>query len=86
MVVENNNMKSFEPSDMIKYLLKAFISVFVLSHTFDIAMAIFDVAGHVVQSAVSVISTSTAINLGDYSSMRTDLMNMELYEVVAMWA
>jgi len=86
MVVDNNNMKSFEPADMVKYLIKACLAVFILSHTFDIAMAIFDVAGHVVQSAISVISDDTAINIGDFSSMRGELMNMELYEVVAMWA
>jgi len=86
MVVDNNNMKSFEPADMVKYLIKACLAVFILSHTFEIAMAIFDVAGHVVQSAISVISDDTAINIGDFSSMRTELMNMELYEVVAMWA
>ena len=86
MVVDNNNMKSFEPADMVKYLIKACLAVFILSHTFEIAMAIFDVAGHVVQSAISVISDDTAINIGDFSTMRTELMNMELYEVVAMWA
>jgi hypothetical protein len=86
MVVDNNNMKAFEPTDMVKYLIKAFLAVFILSHTFEIAMAIFDVAGHVVQSAIAVINGSTAISLGDYSSMRSTLMSMELYEVVAMWA
>ncbi len=86
MVVENNNMKSFEVADMMKYLIKACLAVFILSHTFEIAMAIFDVAGHVVQSAVATINQNPTITLGDYSSMRSELMNKELFEVVAMWA
>jgi len=86
MVVENNNMKAFEVSDMMKYLIKACIAVFLLSHTFDIAMAIFDIAGHAVQSAVTTISGDTAITLADYSTMRNELMDMPLSEVVAMWA
>jgi len=86
MVVENNNMKSFEVSDMMKYLIKACLAVFILSHTFEIAMAIFDVAGHAVQSAVTEITDSTSITLGDYSDIRNALMDMPLSEVVAMWA
>lgn len=86
MVVENNNMKSFEVTDMVKYLMKACLAVFVLSHTFDIAMAIFDVAGYVVQSAISTIGGDTAIALGDYSGIRDEVMSKELHEVVAMWA
>jgi hypothetical protein len=84
MVVDNNNMKSFEASDMVKYLFKAFLAVFVLSRTFDIAMAIFDVAGYVVQSAVGVIDTSAAVSLGDYSTLRDRLMAMQLWEIVSM--
>ena len=86
MVVENNNMKAFEPTDMVKFLIKAFLAVFILSHTFDIALAIFDVAGHVVASAVSVINESTAMDIGDFSHLRAELMDMPLFEVVAMWA
>jgi hypothetical protein len=86
MVVDNNNMKAFEPSDMVKYLIKAFLAVFILSHTFEIAMAIFDVAGYVIREAIAVIHDSAAISLGDYGSMRAQLMNMELFQVVAAWA
>ena len=85
MVVDNNNMKAFEVADMVKYLIKAFIAVFILSHTFDIAMAIFDVAGHVVGTAVSTITDNTALYIGDHSHLRGQLMDMELYQVVAMW-
>ena len=85
IVVDNNNMKSFEPGDMIKYLLKALIAVLILSHTFEIAMAIFDVTGSVVRSAVGVINTSAALDIGDHSALRNRIMDMPLHEVVSMW-
>lgn len=86
MVVENNNMKSFEVHDMVKFIIKASLAVFMLSHTFEIAMAIFDVAGHTVSETVGVISSNAAISIDDYSTMRNQLMAMELFELVAMFA
>ena len=46
-----------------KFLFKAFAAIFIVSHTFDITMAIFDVAQHVVSAAAGVIHGRTAIDV-----------------------
>lgn len=45
-----------------KYFVKMWIAVYVVSHTFDIVMAVFDIGQHVVNSAAGIIGGSTAID------------------------
>ena len=45
-----------------KWFFKAFVAVFLVTHTFDITMAVFDVAQHVVSGAAGVIGGETSID------------------------
>lgn len=63
MIMDKNNMHDFDTSLFIRYLGKACIAVMLLSKTFDITMAIFDVGNHVVTSAAGVINTIAAIDV-----------------------
>lgn len=65
MVMEKNNMHDFDTSLFFRYLFKACIAVLLLSYTFDITMAIFDVGNHLAVSAAGVISGSTNIDVTD---------------------
>ena len=55
MVVEKNNMHDVDTFMFFKWFFKAFVAVFLVTHTFDITMAVFDVAQHVVSGAAGVI-------------------------------
>ena len=44
-----------------KWFFKAFVAVFLVTHTFDITMAVFDVAQHVVSGAAGVIGGVGAV-------------------------
>ena len=64
--------------------MKTFIAVFILTHTFDITMAIFDVAQHVVNSSAGIIQGSLDAevaldNLADY------LETLSLGELFGLW-
>jgi hypothetical protein len=63
MVVEKNSMHDTDTFMFFKYFFKAWVAIFLVTHTFDITMAVFDVAQHVVSSAAGVISGSTAIDI-----------------------
>lgn len=46
MVIDKNNMHDFDTSLFFRFLFKACIAVSLLSKTFDIVMAVFDVGSH----------------------------------------
>ena len=56
MVIDKNNMHDFDTSLFFRFLFKACIAVSLLSKTFDIVMAVFDVGSHVVTQAAASIS------------------------------
>lgn len=64
-VMEKNNMHDVDTFMFFKYFFKMWVAVYLVTHTFDIAMAIFDVANHVVASAGGVISGTTSIDVAD---------------------
>ena len=61
MITNTNNMHEFDTFMFFKYFVKMWIAVYVVSHTFDIVMAVFDIGQHVVNSAAGIIGGSTAI-------------------------
>ena len=70
MVTEKNNMHDVDTFMFFKYIFKCSIAVYLVSHTFDITMAIFDVAQTIINSASGAISHDTHI---DISSALTNL-------------
>ena len=56
-------MHDFDSSLFFRYLFKACIAVWLLSNTFDITMAIFDVGNHIIMSAEASISGSTSLDV-----------------------
>ncbi len=85
MLTEKNHMQDVDTWMFFKYFFKMLIAVYVVSHTFDIVMAIFDVGQHIVTSAAGVISSNTTINIDQMlTQMETDLETMELGEMVTL--
>lgn len=78
LVISHNNLANFETWIFWKWVFKTFVAVTLISNTFTITMAIFDVAQHVVQQSGGIITGSTAIDQSTLSSMQTTLEAMEL--------
>lgn len=72
MVMDKNNMHEVGSEFFFRYLVKACIAVMLLSKTFDITMAVFDVGNHIVTSAAGSISGSASI---DVAATLTDMFN-----------
>ena len=85
MLMEKNNFHDFETYAIYKWILKAFIAVYLVTHTFDIIMAIFELAQNVVQQSAGIITGTTSIDfaaaLGNISA---ELEAMELGELFGL--
>ena len=68
-----------------KYFFKMWVAVWIVSHTFTITMAVFDVGQSVVSRAAGVISSDTAINIDTMiTTMETAMESMEIGELVIL--
>ena len=86
MVIDKNNMHDFDTSLFFRFLLKACIAVSLLSQTFDIVMAVFDVGNHVVMQAAGVISGSTSLDVQTtlVNMFNSQLENMGIGELIGL--
>lgn len=85
MVTSANNMHDVDTFMFFKYFFKMWVAVWIVSHTFDMVMAIFDVGQHVVNSAAGVIGGSTSIDISSLvGQMSTTMQTMEMGELVLL--
>jgi hypothetical protein len=85
MVIDKNNMHDFDTFMFFKWFFKAWVAVFLVTHTFDITMAVFDVAQHVVARSAGVIGGSTSIDVASaLSSLQAGLDSLEVPELLLL--
>ena len=85
MLTERNNMHEIDTWMFFKYFVKMWIAVYLVSHTFTITMAVFDVGQHVVNSATGVITGSTSIDItAAIADLDTTLEAMEIGQLVVI--
>ena len=86
MAMDKNNMHEVGSEFFFRYLVKACIAVMLLSKTFDITMAIFDVGNHIVTNAAGVISGSASIDVTAtlVSMFNSQLSNMGIGELIGL--
>lgn len=84
-ITEKNNMHDIDTFVFFKYVFKACIAVYLLSNTFTITMAVFDVAQSVVNSAGGIIAGNTNIDISStIATMQTEMQTMELGGLVQL--
>ncbi len=83
MIMEKNNFHDFETFTLFKWIFKAFVAVYLVTHTFDITMAIFDVSQYVVQQSAGIITGSTSVDfeaaLGDITEQLEEMEIGQLF-------
>ena len=84
MVIERNNMADFGVQEIYKWIVKACIAVYILTHTFDIVMAVFDLAQHVVNSSAGVISGSLDVNMA-LTDLAAQLAAMDTGDMISLY-
>ena len=77
LIIEHNNLANFETWIFFKWVFKTFIAVTLISNTFNITMAVFDVAQHVVNASGGLIGNTS--NEGSaVAGMQGQIEEMEL--------
>ena len=79
MITDKNSLHDIDTFMFFKYVFKAWVAVYLVTHVFDITMAVFDVGQHLVNNAAGVISSDTAIDVE--STLAAMTANMETMEV-----
>lgn len=86
MIMEKNNMHDTDTFMFFKYIFKMWVAVYLVTHTFDIAMAIFDVANHVVSNAGGMITGSASIDVTEAlkTLLETQIEDMGIGELLGL--
>ena len=85
LIIEHNNLANFETWIIFKWIFKTTIAVMLVTHTFDITMAVFDVAQHVVDASSGLISGSTEVDAAALADLRTTLETLEVGELLGIF-
>lgn len=82
MVTQKNNFHEFETFNFFLWIFKAYIAIYLLTNTFNITMAVFDVGQHLVNSASGVISNNTAVDAAvTVTAIKTQMLTMSIGEL-----
>lgn len=85
MVIEKNNMAEIDTFMFFKFVFKAAIAIVVVSNTFTIVSAIFDVGQHVVNQSAEVINTNASIDIEQVlEGMQAGLESMGIGELLLL--
>ena len=78
MITQHNNMAQFEPALIMRWIFKTAVSVWLISNTFDIVMAVFDITQKVVSDSSGIIAGNTRVNDIGLSMLEASLMQMDV--------
>ena len=85
MIIDKNNLHELDTFMFFKWFFKAWVAVFIVTHTFDITMAVFDVAQHVVTQAGGIIAGSTAIDDSTLATVQSTLEAMDIGPLLSIY-
>lgn len=85
MLIEHNNLANFEMWTFFKWVFKTFLAVTLISNTFNITMAVFDVAQQVISRSGGLISGSTSVSDATLTAMQATLEGMDLGPLLGLY-
>ena len=85
MLIEHNNLANFETWTFFKWVFKTFLAVTLISNTFNITMAVFDVAQQVISRRGGLISGSTSVSDATLTAMQATLEGMDLGPLLGLY-
>lgn len=84
MLMEKNNLHEVDTWMFFRWIMKAVIAIYLVTNTFNIVMAVFDIGQHIVSSSAGVINTSTNIDIS--SSITSMVEGLELLSTAELAA
>ena len=85
MLLEKNNMHEVDVANLYKWMFKTACAILILSNTFNIVMAVFDVSQSVIAQAGGLIQGSTDVSANMLAELETSLETMDLGPLLGLW-
>lgn len=86
MITDKNSFHDFDISNIYRWMFKTACAVLIVTNTWNIVMAVFDIAQNLVNSASGVIISETSLDFEALIPNLEDKLNaMEIGELIGLW-
>ena len=86
LIVEKNNLHDFDTWIFWKWIFKTFCAVLIVTNTWNIVMAVFDMAQSVVNQSAGVIISDAGIDIsGVVGDLETTLADWSIGALLGLW-
>jgi len=86
LILEKNNLQDFDTFNIYKWIFKCFVAVFILTNTWNIVMAVFDLAQNIVNQSAGIITGELALgNPEMLEAIREQLEERTLGQLVGLF-
>ena len=85
LIIEENNLHDLDYWIFFKWIFKTACAILILSNTFNIVMAVFDVSQSVIAQAGGLIQGSTDVSADMLAELETSLEAMDLGPLLGLW-
>lgn len=85
MLIDRNNLHDIDTWIFFKWIFKTAAAILILSNTFNIVNAVFDVSQSVIADAAGLIQGSTDITPDMLAELETTLEGMDLGPLLGLW-
>ena len=86
LIIEKNNLHDFDTWIFFKWIFKTFCAVLIVTNTWNIVMAVFDVAQNVVSQSAGVIISDAGIDIsGVVGDLEPQLADWSVGALLGLW-
>ena len=85
MLIDRNNLHDIDTWMFFKWMFKTAAAILILSNTFNIVMAVFDVSQSVIANAAGLVQGSTAITPDMLAELEATLEGMDLGPLLGLF-
>ena len=85
MVIDRNNFHDIDTWMFFRWTIKTFVAVLLVTNTWDIVMAVFDVSQHIVSRAAGIVGSTTIDASTLVDNMKQSLESQEAWALVPVF-
>ena len=85
MLIDRNNLHDLDYWIFFKWIFKTGAAILILSNTFNIVMAVFDVSQNVIANAAGLIQGSTGVTADMLATLETELEAMDIGPLLGLF-
>ena len=85
MVMDKNNMHDFDTWSILMWVFKTACAILIVSNTWNIVMAVFDVSQSVIARAAGIVQGSTDISEAMLADLEATLETLGLGSLLGLW-